>query len=194
MTFSCVCCVPSYRPLRNCIGANDTIGPQCPEGPPPPERLAHGTSLIVAPGSDPKDAPRRAGDRFTWSVSTSGGDTWSRPRQHPDLVTPGCKGSLIGYRGSVYFSGPYSVTKRENLTILASDDNGERFTRSLQIVPPGHMSAAGFPTPGTGYSQLQCGLPGPLDCAVAFDDGQEFNYAWPYCNISWVRFASSDVK
>ena len=83
--------------------------------------------------------------------------------------------------------------KRENLTVLASDDNGEHFTRSLQIVPPGHMSG-GFPTPGTGYSQLQCGLPEPLDCAVAFDDGQEFNYAFPYCNISWVRFSSADVK
>ena len=86
-----------------------------------------------------------------------------------------------------------SVTKRENLTILASDDNGEHFTRSLQIVPPGPPSKSGFPTPGTGYSQLQCGLPPPLDCAVAYDDGQEFNYAFPYCNISWVRFSSKDV-
>jgi hypothetical protein len=109
-------------------------------------------------------------------------------------LTPGCKGSLVGYKNSVYFSGPYSVTKRENLTILASDDNGEHFTRSLQIVPPGPPTKSGFPNPGTGYSQLQCGLPLPLDCAVAFDDGQEFNYQPPFCNISWVRFASADVK
>ena len=78
----------------------------------------------------------------------------------------------------------------------AAQDNGESFTRSLQIVPPGRPAGPGspYPSPGTGYSQLQCGLPLPLDCAVAFDDGQEFNYQPPYCNISWVRFASSDVK
>ena len=52
-----------------------------------------------------------SGPAGQWSVSNDGGDSWSRPRQHQDLLTPGCKGSLIGYKGAVYFSGPSSVTR-----------------------------------------------------------------------------------
>ena len=46
---------------------------------------------------------------------------------HPDLLTPGCKGSIISYKGpsdsaaAVYFSGPYSTTQRWNLTVMASN-------------------------------------------------------------------------
>lgn len=70
--------------------------------------------------------------------------------------------------------------------IFSRYDNGERFTRSLQIVPPCHMSAAGFPTPSAAC---------PAHSAVRWRSMMEFNYAWPYCNInSWVRFASLDVK
>lgn len=113
---------------RNCIGINNTIGPQCPTGPPPPKRLptvkSQGTSVettaraILGDNDDPRQAPRKAGDRFTWSVSVDGGDTWSQPRQHPDLVTPGCKGSLISYKDAVYFSGPYSVVSKSALSAL----------------------------------------------------------------------------
>lgn len=127
----------------------------------------------------------------------SGGETWTPPQIHEDLPSPGCKGSLISHSGAVYWSGPYSKTRRHNLTVLASDDNGEHFTRSLQITPPAPLNAtdpSAYPIPGAGYSQLQCGLPPPLDCAIVYDNGQEFNYAWPFCNLSFVRFASTDVK
>jgi hypothetical protein len=139
----------------------------------------------------------KPGSQFVWSTSPDGGVSWTRPQIHPDLPSPGCKGSLIAYKGSIYMSGPYSTTRRHNLTVLASDDNGEHFHRSLQITPPAPLNASdpyAYPVPGAGYSQLQCGFPMPLDCAIVWDNGQEFNYEFPYCNLSFVRFQSSDVK
>ena len=62
------------------------------------------------------------------------------------------------YKDAVYFAGPYSTTARHNLTILASDDNGGRFDRSLLLWPS-----------NAGYTGLQCGIPGDHDCAVVFD-------------------------
>ena len=56
---------------RNCVGPNNTIGPQCPEGPPPPEKI-RGDGGGGGGGGDPRDAPHVAGDRFLWSVSTDG--------------------------------------------------------------------------------------------------------------------------
>jgi hypothetical protein len=137
------------------------------------------------------------GQQLAVSYSHDGGVTWGPIRLHPDLPTPGCKASIIGYKGAVYWAGPYSTTRRENLTVLASDDDGLTFSRSLQIVPVGPAGSDdpnGYPTPGAGYSQLQCGLPMPLDCAIVWDNRQEFNYQPPYCNLSFVRFASADVK
>ena len=56
--------------------------------------------------------------------------SWSKPRAHPDLVTPVCQGSVTScesdaagrrcYKGALLFAGPYSETSRTNLTILAS--------------------------------------------------------------------------
>ena len=98
------------------------------------------------------------GNRFLWSVSDDGGASWTPPRPHPDLVTPVCMGSLTGHQDAVLFAGPYSETARHNLTILASDDNGGHFDRSLLLWPS-----------NAGYTGLQCGVPGENDCAVVFD-------------------------
>ena len=85
------------------------------------------------------------------------------------------QGSVTGFQNSLYFSGPYSETGRHNLTILASDDNGVSFTRSLLITKG-----------GAGYTGLQCGLAaGPHDCAVVYDAGGKINF---------VPFSSKDVK
>ena len=75
------------------------------------------------------------GRRFLWTTSDDGGATWVTPRPHPDLVTPVCQGSITGYNDSLYFVGPYSETSRRNLTVLASDDNGVTFRRSLLLWP-----------------------------------------------------------
>ena len=75
------------------------------------------------------------GKRFLWATSDDGGATWATPRPHPDLLTPVCQGSLTGYNGSLFFVGPYSTVARHNLTVLASDNNGASFTRSLLLWP-----------------------------------------------------------
>jgi hypothetical protein len=97
--------------------------------------------------------------RVMVSISAdSGGEHWSIPRPHPDLVTPVCNFGVTYYRGAVLFSGPYSEVSRTNLSVLASTDgNGERFDRSLVLVPG-----------PAGYSNIQCGIPGAYDCAVLF--------------------------
>ena len=115
------------------------------------------------------------GKRFFYSISDDGGIHWTQPKAHPDLVTPVCQGSITGFGDALYFAGPYSETGRHNLTILASDDNGATFTRSLLITPG-----------GAGYTGLQCGIAaGPHDCAVVFDAGGKINY---------MPFSSKDVK
>jgi hypothetical protein len=97
------------------------------------------------------------GARVMVSVSNDSGVHWSAPRPHPDLVTPVCNFGVTHHRGAVLFSGPYSETSRTNLSVLASLDDGVHFTRSLVLVPG-----------PAGYSNVQCGLPEPYDCAVLF--------------------------
>jgi len=65
---------------------------------------------------------------------------------------------------------------RENLTVLASLDNGRSFTLSLSIT-----------TGPSGYSALQCGLPGRLDCAILYD-------GMGGAGLLFSRFAFADLK
>jgi sialidase-1 len=122
--------------------------------------------------------------RFVYSMSHDGGETWSTPRDQPQMHTPVCEGSVISYQGpadvapALYYSSPYSDTMaRVNLTILASDDNGASFSRSLNLVPP---------TGGSGYTGLACGLPSEQDCAVLFDSQVH--------GLDFMRFSSREVK
>jgi hypothetical protein len=105
---------------------------------------------------------------FAVSMSHDGGEHWGPITQQPQLVTPICQASIISYKGpkdaapALYFSHPYSTTSRSNGTILASDDNGATFSRSLNL---------GIPT-DFGYTGLACGLVGTTDgtdCAVLYD-------------------------
>jgi hypothetical protein len=66
------------------------------------------------------------------------------------------------------------------MTVLASDDNGEHFSRSLQIT-----------NGSSGYSAIVCGIPGQKwDCAVAYNnDGDKGGR-----KVTLALFASSDVK
>eukprot|EP01051_Picozoa_sp_SAG22_P012819 SAG22_NODE_1368_length_4585_cov_2.663174_5_plen_428_part_00 len=129
-------------------------------------------------GKQPKseDAPAQPKKTLlAYSISTSGGETWSAVRRHPDLVTPVCKPTVLGYNGSVYFVGPYSETGRVNLTVLASDDNAATFTRRLLLVPG-----------AAGYSSLQCGLGVPGgDCGVL--------WVRDHKDVHFMRFDPNDV-
>ena len=120
--------------------------------------VAHGCSLETNDDGQLSAGP--SAHRVAVSVSNDGGQFWTKPRLHSDLVTPTCQSSLLQYGDTLLFVGPRSETSRSNLTVLASDDNGETFRRSLQLVPG-----------QAGYSAIACGLPPPLDCAVLFDAG-----------------------
>ena len=106
---------------------------------------------------------------FAVSVSDDGGESWGPISHQPQLITPVCQASIISYKGpndaapALYFSGPHSNHTRRNGTILASDDNGVTFSRSLNIFPYAN---------GTfGYSSVACGMKGENDCGVLFDNG-----------------------
>lgn len=117
---------------------------------------------------------------FVYSVSNDGGESWSAPQDQDQMLTPVCMGSIISYKGgsdsapALYYSSPYSATSRTNLTILASDDNGATFARSLNLWPG-----------AAGYTGLACGLPGDNDCAVLYSGAGGLNF---------LRFASDDVE
>ena len=94
-------------------------------------------------------------------------------------------GSIISYKGisdespALYYASPYSATGRVNLTILASDDNGATFARSLNLWPTD-------PGRGAGYTGLACGLKGANDCGLLFDSQSH--------GLDFVTFSSKDVK
>jgi hypothetical protein len=118
------------------------------------------------------------------------------------MLTPVCMGSVISHQGpsdssfSLYYSSPYSggvyfsrgrgdrppnynccvcaATSRVNLTILASDDNGATFSRSLNLWPG-----------SSGYTGLACGMPGENDCGVLFSSTGGLNF---------LPFSSKAVK
>jgi hypothetical protein len=137
---------------------------------------------------DPVDAKALSGSRaegvgnhrFVYSISNDGGESWSAPQDQDQMVTPVCMASIISFKGGsdsapvLYYSSPYSSTSRTNLTILASDDNGATFSRSLNLWPG-----------SAGYTGLACGLPGKDDCAVLYSGVGGLNF---------IRFASTDVK
>ena len=119
------------------------------------------------------------GRHFLWTTSQDGGVSWSAPRPHQDLPTPVCQGSLTRHGDTLLFAGPYSTVSRTNLTVLASDDNGASFPRSLRLWPG-----------GAGYTGLQCGMLGDGkgsggNCGVLFDRGD---------GLYFVAFNSSNIQ
>ena len=72
----------------------------------------------------------------------------------------------------------YSETERHNLTVLASRDGGQHFTKSLVLVPG-----------EAGYSSIACGFApahGPgADCAALYSASD---------GVRIVRFKSADLS
>ena len=71
----------------------------------------------------------------------------------------------------------YSTSGRHNLSILASDDDGISFPRTLQLLPADVYA---------GYTSLQCGLAGREDCVLVYEDDTTHS-------VNLVKFASADV-
>ena len=76
------------------------------------------------------------GKRQAVAVSDDGGESFGPIRLHPDLLTPTCQGSVLFVKGStILYAGPRSTTARVAMTVLASDDDGDHFSRQLLIWP-----------------------------------------------------------
>lgn len=108
------------------------------------------------------------------ALSTDGGVTFGRIRQHSDLLSPTCQGSVLYVGGStVLFAGPRSTHSRVDMTVLASEDDGTTFNRSLLIWPKESM-----------YSSMQLLPSGDVALLWERDGG----------NTSLVLFNHSELK
>lgn len=81
---------------------------------------------------DSKKKPGKNGWRRQISFSADGGLTWSQPQAAEDLIEPVCQASIIRCfpatnheRPWLLFSNPADGTKRHNLTVRLSPDDGE---------------------------------------------------------------------
>lgn len=122
-------------------------------------------------------------DRMTRSLSYSedGGNTWSGNFFHPDLIDPICQASLIrfskGANGILLFSNPSSQSKRVNMTVRASYDEGRSWpsSRVLHKGPAAYSSLAVI-----GNEKLAC----LYECGVRSS----------YENITLAVFELSDLE
>src|SRR5690606_16470576 len=80
--------------------------------------------------------------RRAQSASYDGGISWTAPEDIPELVEPVCQASLIRYRrpgskgeGAMLFLNPASTTKRHNLTLRASFDEGKTWPVIRTVFP-----------------------------------------------------------
>lgn len=114
------------------------------------------------------------GHRQAVAISNDGGESFGPIRTHPQLVTPTCQGSVLYIEGNtILYAGPYSPTSRVQMTVLASDDNGDTFPRSLRIWSGIAM-----------YSSMQLLPTGEVALLFERDGG----------NTSLVRFNASELQ
>lgn len=116
-------------------------------------------------------------NRRAVSTSSDKGITWSPIQLHPELVEPVCQASLISIADPsagnqiLLFSNPAS-TKRENLTVRLSHDDGASwpFARTLEPGPAAYSSLVALPS-------------GEIGCLYERGDKK------PYEAIRFARFA-----
>lgn len=89
--------------------------------------------------------PQRTGARLV-ATSSDRGATWSSPQADKALADPGCQGSLLALRRPLgapprlVFANPASETRREQLTVRLSTDDGQTWSRSKVL----HSGPAGY--------------------------------------------------
>ncbi len=79
----------------------------------------HDGSLLMSMRPHPKGEGQRL-----HSLSRDQGLTWSALEKQPALVDPGCQGSLIRSGDRLVFSNPAHASKREQMTLRVSRDDG----------------------------------------------------------------------
>jgi len=74
-----------------------------------------------------------------YSISSDGGETWSDVKHDTTLVEPVCQGTLLNLvydkKPVLLFANPAHQTKRENLTLRLSYDDGSSWAASKVIHP-----------------------------------------------------------
>lgn len=85
--------------------------------------------------------------RRTHSISHDGGQSWTAPQDNPELIEPVCQASIIRYtwpsvteKNRILFSNPADETKRRNLTVRLSYDDGKTWPVSRAL----HTDAAAY--------------------------------------------------
>lgn len=91
-------------------------------------------------------------------LSSDGGESWTEGYQDSELIEPICQASLISHRFPgdeklyLVFSNPASSTKRVNMSIKISDDNGKtwRLAETIHEGPSAYSNLVSFPDGGVG--------------------------------------------
>jgi len=109
-------------------------------------------------------------NRRAVATSTDAGASWSRVKLDEALIEPVCQGSILRYswpenggRSRILFSNPAS-TKRENLTIRASYDEGATWAASKVLHPgPSAYSCLAVLPDKTIACLFECGEKSPYE-------------------------------
>ncbi len=72
------------------------------------------------------------------SRSSDGGISWENMKLDPGLPGVNCMGSIISHEGELVYAGPANKRQRTNGTVRISEDNGETWAHSRELVPEGY--------------------------------------------------------
>ncbi|MBQ7771746.1 MAG: exo-alpha-sialidase [Bacteroidales bacterium] len=141
--------------------------------------LQDGSLMLNMRGPRDKDRIEKYGAARLVAVSRDGGLTFEPPYYEKGLIEPVCNGSIIAYApsgkntGKLIFSNPEHKSKRMNLTIKLSKNNGKTWERAYTV------------TEGpTAYSDLLVMKDG--DVGVLYESGLKISYEY----ISFQRVPS----
>jgi sialidase-1 len=66
-------------------------------------------------------------------ISSDGGNTWSRASFDTTLIEPICEGTLLSYEDVILFANPSHKSKRKNLTLRSSSDEGKTWIKYVIV-------------------------------------------------------------
>ena len=130
------------RTWRNRIAYSDDKGKtfQLGERVPHENLFGHGNEAQVVELTDGTllfNARNQGGQYRKVSRSHDGGITWENMKLDPGLPGVHCMGSIIRHEGELVYAGPANKRQRTNGTVRISEDNGETWAHSRELVPEG---------------------------------------------------------
>jgi sialidase-1 len=81
------------------------------------------------------NARNQGGQYRKFSRSRDGGNTWGPMRLDPGLPGVNCMGSIIIHEGELVYAGPANKTQRTSGTVRISEDDGETWAHSREVIP-----------------------------------------------------------